>query len=408
MNCDRRSSAAPHLVWVCPASPVGSLDAATWLETTRELRKLGWRVTLVMAGPAGDHFVEGVRVRCIPMPRVYLLGQGVFHIQLLGLLAVEWPTIRLILFHQLSAVWLLPLRFIRPLTRRRSPLLVMDTRTVPMEATRTATRKDRLRGSFYQLMNRLANHWADGQTAITAHMAELTCIPPKQLWGIWSSGVHLALFTPALRARRWPAEEEPIHLVYVGVLHYERNLLPLCRAVEKANDEGMAFVLSLIGNGTERADLEKFAVQTQGRVRIVPPVPHDQVPSLLAQAHVGVLPFPDESKFRVSSPIKLFEYMAAGLPVLATRIVCHTDVIGDGQFAFWAEGAGAGDLLATLRLIWDARAHLDEMGREAAAAAHGWTWEVSARRLEASLERGLHSVNRGRGAVSPSIGETWR
>jgi glycosyltransferase involved in cell wall biosynthesis len=408
MNCDRRSSAIPHLVWVCPGSPARSLDAATWLETTRELRKLGWRVTLVMEGPAGDQFVQGVKVRCIPKPRVYLLGQGVFHIQLLGLLAVEWPTIHLILFHQLSAVWLLPLRFIRPLTRRRSPLLVMDTRTVPMEATRTATRKDQLRGRFYQLMNRLANHWADGQTAITRHMADLACIPPEQLWGIWSSGARLARFAPALRDRRWPIEEEPIHLIYVGVLHYERNLLSLCRAVEKANDEGMAFVLSLVGNGTERADLEKFALQTQGRVRIVPPIPHDQVPSLLAQAHIGVLPFPDEEKFRVSSPIKLFEYMAAGLPVLATRIVCHTDVIGDGHFAFWAEGAGVGELSAALRLIWDARIHFGKMGREAAAAAQAWTWEVSARRLKASLERGLYNVNHGHGSVPPRKGETSR
>ena len=40
--------------------------------------------------------------------------------------------------------------------------------------------------------------------------------------------------------------------------------------------------------------------------------PHDQIPEVLARAHVGVLPFPDEEKFRVSSPIKLFEYMAAG------------------------------------------------------------------------------------------------
>jgi glycosyltransferase involved in cell wall biosynthesis len=192
-------------------------------------------------------------------------------------------------------------------------------------------------------------------------------------------------------ARRWPLPGEPIYLVYVGVLHYERNLMTLSRAVVKANAEGMAFVLSLIGEGTERLDLEKFALRTAGRVRIIPPVPHNQVPGLLAQAHVGVLPFPDEEKFQVSSPIKLFEYMAAGLPILATRIVCHTDVVGSGGYAFWAEEADVEGLLSALRLIWHARPSLGRMGREAAVAAQAWTWQESARKLKTALEHGLMS-----------------
>ena len=38
MNCDRLLSAVPHLVWVYTESPADTLDAATWLDTTRELR----------------------------------------------------------------------------------------------------------------------------------------------------------------------------------------------------------------------------------------------------------------------------------------------------------------------------------------------------------------------------------
>lgn len=396
MTCDHGTSRASHLFWVYPGSLADALDSATWLDTTRELRQLGWRVTLAAAGPAGRQLVRGVQVFCIAKPEVYLFGQVLFHMRLLRLFLKQRATIDVILFHQMSAPWLLPLRFVRGLINRERPLLVMDTRTLPMS---TATSKDRLRALFYRLMNRLANRYADGQTAITQRMAKTVGIPSQQLWGTWPSGVDTARFAAAQIVRRWPVEGEPIHLVYIGHLGRERNLMSLCRAMEKGNSEGMAFVLSLVGDSKdpEQLGLEKFARQTKGRVRLIPPVAHDQVPNLLAQAHVGVLPFPDKEIFRVSSPIKLFEYMSAGLPVLATRIVSHTDVLGSGEYAFWAKDGSVEGLLAAMRLIWRGSSSLERMGRQAAIAAQAWTWQESATKLKNALENGIAEVSQVRG-----------
>jgi len=388
MNCDHLPSVEPHLVWVHMA-PTDTFWITSLLEVTHELRKMGWRVTLVLEGPAGQQSVRGIEVLCIPKSQLYFLGYCMFHLRFLRLLAREWTTIDMVLFLQMSAPWLLPLRLVRRLTGRQRPLLVMDTQTVPMVPREVATWKDKLRGSFYNLSHRLANRWADGQTANTQRMAEVVRIPPEQLWGVWPNGVNLDRFVSAQVARQWPLAGEPIQLVYIGLLNYERNLMTLGRAVEKANAEGMAFVLSLIGGGTERLDLEKFALQTEGRVRLMPPVPHDQVPGLLAQAHVGVLPYPDEEKYLVCSSIKLFEYLGAGLTILATRIVCHTDVVGSGEYVFWAEDASVEGLLAAMRAIWHNRASLGKMGSEAAIAAQAWTWQESARKLKTALERGL-------------------
>jgi glycosyltransferase involved in cell wall biosynthesis len=142
----------------------------------------------------------------------------------------------------------------------------------------------------------------------------------------------------------------------------------------------------LVGAGSQYAELRQFAAGTSGRVRVLDAVPHEQVPDILAAAHVGVLPFADEPKWRVSSPVKLFEYMAAGMPILATRIVCHTDVIGDGKFAFWSEPE---DFDAALTRLWQARATLEEAGRQASDGVAGWTWRDSAAHLKAALEHGL-------------------
>jgi len=303
----------------------------------------------------------------------------------------QWATLDLILFHESSAPWILPLQFVHCLAGKRRPALVMDTRSLPMPDSNKKTWKDKLRKGAYLIEKRLGNRCADGRLAITERMAEAVGTPAQKLWGVWPSGVNLEQFASAQTIRRWPLPGEPIHLIYIGALHYERNLLTLSQAVEQANSEGTAFRLTLVGAGTARAELEKFAAQSAGRIRVISPVPHDQVPEVLARAHVGVLPFPDEEKFRVSSPIKLFEYMAAGLPILATRIVCHTDVVGSGEYAFWAKDSAEPSLVDALRLIWQSENSLSDMGKHAAIAAKDWTWTASAMKLKQALESGTAS-----------------
>jgi glycosyltransferase involved in cell wall biosynthesis len=380
---------APHLVWVHTDSLQNSLDAATWLETTKALRLLGWRTTLISAGPADLRSIWGVSVHSVPKPDVYLLRQVVFHLRVLVFITKNWAQIDVILFHQMSAPWLLPLRLLRKIKRQRLPLIVMDSRTVPMIPSHLASWRDRLRNVFDRLMNRAANFLADGQTAITLRMGQALHIPPAQLLGVWSSGVNQERFIAAQAARRWPDDAQSVQLIYVGAVQLERHLTQLAEAIVAANQAGMRFCLTVVGDGSARAALQKMAEQDPDWIRVVAPVPHAQIPAYLAQAHVGVLPFPDEERFRVSSPIKLFEYMAAGLPVLATRIVCHTDVVGDGAFAFWAEDATVPGLFAALSLIWRQRDELPTMGRASAVAALEWTWSATARKLSRALELGL-------------------
>jgi glycosyltransferase involved in cell wall biosynthesis len=385
------SAAPPHLVWIYNGSPAENLDAATWLDTTAELRAMGWHVTLIVIGPAGPHQFRGVELFGIPTSNTFLLRQLIFHLKVLRLLVARWHSTDIVLFHAMSALCLLPLRLARVLTGRRRPQFVMDTRTMSMPPLNQYRVRDRLRHSYLRMMERLANTWADGRLAITRRMAEVMAIPPHKLWGVWPSGVNAERLAVARTARRWPAPDEPVHLVYIGVLHYERNLMTLSKAVEQANRDGMAFRLLLVGDGAERADLEQFAATTDGRVQVMPPVPHAEIGQVLGTAHVGVLPFPDEEKFHVSSPIKLFEYMAAGLPVLATRIVCHTDVIGAGSYAIWAEQADRAGLLAALQQVWQQRAELSMLGARSAEAAQAWTWQESARKLKMALEDGMAS-----------------
>jgi len=378
-----------HLIWLYPGYLNKALDAETWLATTDELRQMGWDVLLVSAGPLGRQFIGDTEIYCVPMPNIYLVRQLVFHLGIYWLLLRFRSRMDIILFDQISAVWLLPVKLVSKLMRKRHPLLVIDIRSLHMPSLRHQGFKGLLRGKFQEYIRREASHWVNGYLTITARLADFIQTPRDMLWGTWPSGVSLELFERAQQAHRWPSQKDPVRLIYIGTLNVERNLMNLCRAVDLANSEGVSYELWLVGDGDERQSLVEYATGTQERIKIKRPVPHAEIPQLLTQAHVGVLPFPDEIKFQVSSPIKLFEYMAAGIPILATRINCHTDVIGEGKYVFWAETADLSGLFEALKLVWQNRDMLKDMGALASSAARSWTWHESALKLSRALEYGL-------------------
>lgn len=379
-----------NLLWVAPGDPEKSLDSATWLDTSRELNHSGWNVTLLAVGDGNSKILKDVRVHGIPRPEIYLVRQLFFHVRVLSYIYRRLNSTDVVLFHSMSAPWMLALAALLRVQKRRLPALVMDTRTVDMAPR--GRWKDSVRRNFHAFVEKSVNRWVSGRLAITHRMADYVNIPSELLWGVWPSGVNAELFKPAQSARVWPARGEPIQLAYVGVLNYERNLMNLSATVVKANAEGVLITLSLVGDGNQKEELEKFAGTTNGCVRVLPRVDHSQIPGVLSSAHIGVLPFPDEEKFQVSSPIKLFEYMASGLPILATRIACHTDVIGDGDYVIWMEGSDEEALLSALREVWKKSGELREMGGRAAIASKAWTWAESARKLKTALETGLANL----------------
>lgn len=81
--------------------------------------------------------------------------------------------------------------------------------------------------------------------------------------------------------------------------------------------------------------------------------------------------------------------MGAGLPILATKIVCHTDVIGSGDYVFWAENSDLDGMLKALEKTWRERFALPILSQKATVAAQDWTWRASAKKLKAALEYGL-------------------
>jgi glycosyltransferase involved in cell wall biosynthesis len=143
--------------------------------------------------------------------------------------------------------------------------------------------------------------------------------------------------------------------------------------------------LVLVGDGRNRGPLAERAASLgiEHAVWFTGAVPHADVNRLLSGFDVAVAPYPVTTRPLWFSPMKVFEYMAAGKAIVASEAGQLAEVIEDGRNGLLVETANV-DALATAlhRLILDAGLR-DRLGREARRDAEiRHSWEQYGLRLE--------------------------
>ncbi len=212
--------------------------------------------------------------------------------------------------------------------------------------------------------------------------------------GSWELGVRRWCAVPQLPT---PNSQLPT-VVFLGSFRAWHGVLDFVRAAMLLLAEGRDCRFLLIGDGPERAAAERLAAGWPGRFTFTGAVAYDAVPQLLAGATIGVAPFNTAAHPALRSagffwsPLKVYEYMAAGLPAVTADLHPLNQVIRDQQEgALFAEGDLPGLAAAIARLLDDpaaARA-LGLRARERVAAHYSW-----ARHCEA-LERIMHEIVKG-------------
>jgi glycosyltransferase involved in cell wall biosynthesis len=188
---------------------------------------------------------------------------------------------------------------------------------------------------------------------------------------------------PALAQPALPARQGMFTVGFAGTLKAWHGLSFLAEAFGLLHARHPQTRLLIVGDGPERETLSaglaaRGLSEAAHFTGVVPPV---DVPAFLASMNAAVAPYPGLAHFYFS-PLKVFEYMAAGLPVVASRIGQLETLIVPGVTGLLVPPGDPVALADALELLLADAGLRDRLGRAARAAVlRDHTWDKVAERI---------------------------
>lgn len=243
--------------------------------------------------------------------------------------------------------------------------------------------------SFHLDLARLANHFhigfmqpiTDYLTRLVFNWSDYSLAPSKQVQremlalgiknvGLWGRGVDAERFNPRYRSpamRHFLSDGHPEDtlLIYVGRLSNEKQVDKLKTVLEQVPGTRLA----LVGDGPARAELEKHFAGTPAKFTGY--ITGEPLSQAYASADIFVFPSALETFGLVVT-----EAMAAGLPVVASRVGGIPDVVEEDRTGYTFEVGDIDALVEGVRQIIAVPGKREQMGRAARAFAETQTWDV--------------------------------
>lgn len=189
----------------------------------------------------------------------------------------------------------------------------------------------------------------------------------------------------AFATRQPIADRSEVIVGFAGSLKPWHGIDTLLRGVELALQEGARIRLEILGQGPEDALLDRSSLPPDRLLRHGH-LPHEDALNVLARWDVGVAPFEAVPGFYFS-PLKLFEYMAAGLCPIVSDVGELAEIVDHGRAGVVVAPGDPAALAEALLALDRNRAQIRELGARAQAVARVRpSWADSARRVMRAFE----------------------
>jgi len=164
-------------------------------------------------------------------------------------------------------------------------------------------------------------------------------------------------------------------VIFSGVMYYHRGLDVLLEAAPKIAEKVPDVEFFLLGAGPEMQKLKEIVKEKNLAQNVVFKGWMDQedIPRYLSESAVGVGPLRSTTVTKNALPIKVLEYMAASLPILAMKNTLPTNVLQDGHNGYFAEDAD--DLAKKIIYLLENENVKQNMGKNSRIMATKFDWK---------------------------------
>jgi glycosyltransferase involved in cell wall biosynthesis len=208
---------------------------------------------------------------------------------------------------------------------------------------------------------------------------------------VLEDGVDVERFLPQAEPAEWRRrlglEPGRRHAVYSGHLYADKGIEVILAVAEKL--KGREDLLFLLVGGFAR-DRRHWQAEARrrglGNLSFTGFLPNAQVPGYLAAADCLLLPYQPERRHTVmdihtTSPLKLFEYMAAGRPIVATDIPTVAKVVTHEHSGLLAPPGDAEAFAAAVERCLDQPGMARRLGEAARQEVQAYSWTRRCRRI---------------------------
>ena len=185
---------------------------------------------------------------------------------------------------------------------------------------------------------------------------------------------------------RYGIEKDDFVLFFVGWLYHFAGLKEIAIELSKMKDEKPKIKLLIVGDGDAFDDLQRIRdeYQLNNQVILTGKQPYEKIPVFTAAADVCLLPaYPTEKIMQDIVPIKLYEYMACGKTVIATKLPGVMKEFGEDHGVIYVDKPE--DVLKTAIELVE-KGMLGEYGSRARGFVEKYNWDDIVADFEGMLD----------------------
>ena len=170
-------------------------------------------------------------------------------------------------------------------------------------------------------------------------------------------------------------------VLYTGQLFLWKGADTLIKSIDFLSDKTLIYIVGGADSDVKR--LKKNLKQAHDkRILFMPFQPHKMMPIWMRAADVLVLPNTGKQKISLyyTSPMKLFEYMAAGRPIVASAIPSIMEILNNDN-SLLAEADNPRSFAEKIKFVADNPSAAEALSRQARLDAGGYTWDKRAEKI---------------------------